>query len=94
MAGKKPTGRIKQLSLKTTPQFHQRLKVLASKDKCLMIEILEQGLKLYESQRKEKNSPKQNIQPKLSPEPIRSKRSRDDIIESPNPSSKKRKLDQ
>jgi len=94
MTGKKPTGRIKQLSLKTTPQFHQRLKILASKDKCLMIEILEQGLKLYESQRKEKNSPKQNIRPKFSLEPIRSKRSRDDIIESPAPSSKKRRLDQ
>nr|CAG8671231.1 4662_t:CDS:2 [Entrophospora candida] len=29
MAGKKVTGRTKQLSLKSTPEFHQRLKVLA-----------------------------------------------------------------
>jgi hypothetical protein len=100
MTGKKPTGRTKQLSLKATPQFHQRLKVLASKDKCLMIEILEQGLKLYEQVRKERKksintkniSSKENIQPKVSPEPIRSKRSRDDMEESSDTSSKKRKI--
>jgi len=50
MTGKKVTGRTKQLSLKSTPEFHQRLKVLASKEKCLMIEILEQAVELYEKE--------------------------------------------
>ncbi|MEG7978842.1 MAG: hypothetical protein NY202_02880 [Mollicutes bacterium UO1] len=54
MAGKKITGRTKQLSLKSTPEFHQRLKVLASKEKCLMIEILEKSLELFEKDRKER----------------------------------------
>ena len=44
MAGKKITGRTKQLSLKSTPEFHQRLKVLAVEEKCLMIEALEKAL--------------------------------------------------
>ena len=62
MTGKKITGRTKQLSLKSTPQFHQRLKVLASKEKCLMIEVLEEALKLYEEVRKERKSMvKENI---------------------------------
>src|SRR5579862_6830427 len=50
MSGKKLTGRTKQLSLKATAEFHQRLKVLASKEKCLMIEILERALELYEKE--------------------------------------------
>jgi len=41
---KKITGRTKQLSLKTTPEFHAKLKELAVKEKCLMIEILEQAV--------------------------------------------------
>jgi hypothetical protein len=44
MTGKKITGRTKQLSLKSTPEFHQKLKELAAKEKCLMIEILEQAV--------------------------------------------------
>lgn len=99
MTGKKATGRTKQLSLKATPEFHQRLKVLAGKEKCLMIEILEEALKLYERERKDKKkvkTDKENIRPKVSPEPIRSKRSRDDdvIEESSNTDSKKRKINQ
>ena len=96
MTGKKATGRTKQLSLKATPKFHQRLKVLAGKEKCLMIEVLEQALELYEKERKLRKKPaKENIQPKVSPEPIRSKRSRDDdITDSPNTTSKKRKIDE
>jgi len=66
MAGKKITGRTKQLSLKSTPEFHQRLKVLASKEKCLMIEILEQAIELYEKDRKErKKTAKENVVPKV-----------------------------
>ena len=95
MTGKKPTGRTKQLSLKATPQFHQRLKVLAGKEKCLMIEILEEALKLYEIERKDKKkvakTDKENIRPKALPEPIRSKRSRDDMEESSDTGSKKKK---
>lgn len=100
MTGKKITGRTKQLSLKSTPQFHQRLKVLAGKEKCLMIEVLEEALKLYEQARKErKKSTKENqenIQPKVSLEPtVRSKRSRDDdVAETHDTGSKKRKIGQ
>ncbi|CAI2164792.1 1556_t:CDS:2 [Funneliformis geosporum] len=38
----------------STLEFHQRLKALASKEKCLMIEILEQAIELYEKDRKER----------------------------------------
>ena len=51
MSGKKITGRTKQLSLKATPEFHQRLKELSTKEKCLMIEVLEQAMELYERKR-------------------------------------------
>jgi len=92
MTGKKATGRTKQLSLKSTPEFHQRLKVLAGKEKCLMIEILEQAMELYEQVRKDrKNSAKENIQPKVSPNPA-SKHSRDSELEESNTNSKKRKI--
>src|SRR4030095_8194457 len=67
MTGKKATGRTKQLSLKSTPEFHQRLKTLASKEKCLMIEVLEESLKLYEKDRKERKSMvKENTMSKVS----------------------------
>jgi hypothetical protein len=94
MTGKKPTGRTKQLSLKTTPKFHQRLKELAVKEKRLMIEVLEQALKLYEQIRKErKKSVKENAAPQISIEPvIRNKRSRDDDVTKSPDSSKKRKI--
>jgi hypothetical protein len=51
MAGKRITGRTKQLSLKSTPEFHVRLKRLATEQNCLMIEILEQAVSLWETQR-------------------------------------------
>jgi hypothetical protein len=99
MAGKKITGRTKQLSLKATPQFHQRLKVLAGKENCLMIEVLEEALKLYEEVRKErKKAVKENTTPKVSPKEVApntaSKHSRDNdgTAEEPNTSSKKRKI--
>jgi hypothetical protein len=50
MAGKRITGRTKQLSLKSTPEFHVRLKRLATEEKCLMIEILEKAVSLWETQ--------------------------------------------
>src|SRR3954451_17890972 len=50
MTGKKITGRTKQLSLKSTPEFHQKLKELATKEKCLMIEVLEQAVTVWEIQ--------------------------------------------
>src|SRR5947207_2091039 len=50
MTGKKITGRTKQLSLKSTAEFHQKLKVLANREKRLMIEILERALELYEKE--------------------------------------------
>ena len=98
MAGKKITGRTKQLSLKSTPEFHQRLKVLASKEKCLMIEILEQAVELYEKDRKErKKVGKENVIPKVSQEEVPQKRvEKRPFMEVPNQetetSSKKRKI--
>ena len=98
MAGKKITGRTKQLSLKATPQFHQRLKVLASKEKCLMIEVLEEALKLYEEVRKERKKAVKETVPQVSQEKVTpnaaSKHSRDHdgTVEEPNTSSKKRKI--
>ena len=102
MTGKKQTGRIKQLSLKTTPEFHQRLKVLAGKEKCLMIEILEEALKLYEQVRKErKKAAKENTAAQVSPQVAQgkvaqnaAKHSRDDDVAESSASSKKRKLDE
>jgi Cdc6-like AAA superfamily ATPase len=95
MAGKKVTGRTKQLSLKSTPEFHQRLKVLASKEKRLMIEILEKAIELYEKDRKE--AVKENAVPKVSPEEVPQRRvEKRPFIEIPNQeteaSSKKRKI--
>ena len=99
MSGKKQTGRTKQLSLKATPQFHQRLKILASKEKCLMIEVLEEALNLYEKERKDrKKAVKENTMAKVSPQVAQgtaSKRSRDEsgTAEETDTSSKKRKID-
>ncbi|CAG8631623.1 13677_t:CDS:1, partial [Funneliformis mosseae] len=44
---KKITGRTKQLSLKSTPEFHQRVKEISVKEKCLMIEILEKAVAVW-----------------------------------------------
>ena len=90
MSGKKATGRTKQLSLKATPQFHQRLKVLAGKEKCLMIEVLEQAMELYERKR----TIKENIQPISRNKITKSnKRPRDnEQEEQPNTNFKKRKI--
>ena|SRR5436190_20491921 len=99
MTGKKITGRTKQLSLKATPEFHQRLKVLAGKEKCLMIEVLEQALELYEKARKDKKKVlkenRENIQPNVTPSKA-SKHSRDTdgVVEEPSTVSKKRKIDE
>ena len=71
MTGKKKTGRIKQLSLKSTLEFHQRLKNLANEEKCLMIEILEQALAVWEIQRQKdlvKKKTKENTVPQVSQE--------------------------
>jgi len=94
MAGKKVTGRTKQLSLKSTPEFHQRLKVLAGKEKCLMIEILEQAVELYEKDRKErKKVNKENTVPKISPSHGKKRQLEDDFPNQETESiSKKRKI--
>jgi hypothetical protein len=93
MSGKKITGRTKQLSLKSTPDFHQRLKELATKGKCLMIEVLEQAMELYERKRTKKQAGKENIQPiKETTLNKSSKRSRNDEQEGQNTNFKKRKF--
>jgi hypothetical protein len=103
MTGKKATGRTKQLSLKATPEFHQRLKVLAGKEKCLMIEILEEALKLYEQVRKErKKAAKENAADKVSPvardtvakDTVKRPRDESGTVEESDTSSKKRKIDE
>lgn len=96
MTGKKATGRTKQLSLKSTPKFHQKLKELAVKEKRLMIEVLEEALELYEKARKLSKKPlkenQENIQPKVMPITPNQKRSRDDDDTEALDPSKKRKL--
>ncbi|CAI2185598.1 10291_t:CDS:2 [Funneliformis geosporum] len=80
MNDKRITGRTKQLSLKTTPEFHKELKMLATQEECLMIEILERAFEDYQK-KLAKKSAKENILPKVSPivTPTKSsKRSRDD----------------
>lgn len=97
MTGKKVTGRTKQLSLKATPEFHQRLKVLASKEKLLMIEILEEALKLYEQVRKDRKKATKETAEKVSPQVTQNtvKRSRDESSTAEaGTASKKRKLDE
>jgi hypothetical protein len=98
MTGKKITGRTKQLSLKAMPEFHQRLKVLAGKEKCLMIEVLEEALELYEKARKDKKKVakenRENIQPNVAPSPAKHSRDVDGTAEEPNTVSKKRKINQ
>ncbi|CAI2189238.1 6118_t:CDS:2, partial [Funneliformis geosporum] len=83
------TGRTKQLSLKTTPEFHKELKMLATQEECLMIEIIERAFADYQK-KLAKKSAKENILPKVSPivTPTKSsKRSRDDdeLEEEKNP---------
>jgi hypothetical protein len=48
------TGRTKSLSLKSTPEFHQELKMLAVEERCLMIEVLEKALESYKKLKKSK----------------------------------------
>jgi len=93
MTGKKITGRTKQLSLKSTPEFHQRLKLLASKEKCLMIEILEEAVAVWEIQRQKDLAKKmaKDTVPQVSPSHGR-KRQMDDDAEELNNSFKKIKI--
>ncbi|CAI2167874.1 1477_t:CDS:2, partial [Funneliformis geosporum] len=80
------TGRTKPLSLKSTPEFHQRLKTLASEEKCLMIEILERALAEKE------NEP--IVDEKIVLTKSSKRQFEDDETEQPSTNSKKRKIDQ
>ena len=101
MAGKKITGRTKQLSLKATPEFHQRLKELAKKEKCLMIEVLEKAVAVWEEQRQKdlaKVEKKDKISSKVLPQATPTKSSKrqfedDDEIKEPSTNAKKRKTE-
>ena len=92
MAGKKITGRTKQLSLKATAEFHQRLKGLASNKNCLMIEILEQALELYEKEAVKKDIEKAASQVLQAKEPQKrvNKRAGQELAKE----AKKRKLEE
>lgn len=48
------TGRTKQLGLRVKPEFLKRLKELAVKEECFLIEILEKALECYDKQRNQK----------------------------------------
>ncbi|MCE8169282.1 MAG: hypothetical protein I3273_04125 [Candidatus Moeniiplasma glomeromycotorum] len=51
---KRITGRTKQLNFKVKEDFYWKLKNLAVKEKCLMVEILEKSLESYEREKKGK----------------------------------------
>lgn len=101
MTAKKRTGRIKSFSLKSTPEFHQNLKIWAAQENCLMIEILEQAVAVWEKQRqKELTKPeakKVNIQSVVlqaaTPSPNKKRQLEDKGAEKQNGGSKKRKTD-
>ena len=74
------SGRTEQLNLKARPDFKRKLKIIAAKEGCLMIEIVEKALKLYEKQHKKPKQPTKKLsnyvkiipakpkpQPKLTP---------------------------
>jgi|SRR4051794_15812442 len=60
------TGRTKPLSLKSKPEFHRELKRLAVEEECLMIEILEKALELYQKQSFSKKTNNTNYQENIS----------------------------
>jgi len=80
MAGKKITGRTKQLSLKATPEFHQKLKELATEKKCLMIEIIEQAVAEWEKQGQKKVAKPVKSRPKLGDDKRANKENTESII--------------
>ena len=71
------SGRTEQLNLKVSPNFRKKLKLLAAKQDCLLIEVLEQALEFYQKNYKSPKKTKKlsnyvkviptKPQPKLSP---------------------------
>jgi len=62
---KRISGRTEQLNLKVSPDFRKKLKLMAAKEDCLLIEVLEKSLELY--QKNYKGSRPKKPQKKLSP---------------------------
>ena len=89
---KKITGRTKQLSLKTTPKFHAKLKELAVKEKCLMIEVLEKAVAVWEEQRK-KNKESTMVWESVAPIPTKKHSRIEDEEEGLITDPKKRRID-
>ena len=54
---KRISGRTEQLNLKVSPNFRKKLKLLAAKKDCLLIEVLEHALEFYQKNHK---SPKKS----------------------------------
>jgi hypothetical protein len=83
MAGKRITGRTKQLSLKSTPEFHVKLKRSATEENCLMIEILEQAVAVWETQRQKgldkEKAKKESAMSKVSPKKVAPKATQTEI---------------
>lgn len=76
---KRVSGRTEQLNLKVSPNFRKKLKLLAAKEDCLLIEVLEQALELYQKKSPKKTKKLSNLvkvipakpQPPLKPYPLR-----------------------
>ena len=49
---KRISGRTEQLNLKTRKDFKRKLRIIAAEEGCLMIEVVEKALELYEKQHK------------------------------------------
>lgn len=49
---KRRTGRTEPFATRVTPEFHQRLKLLAAQDDLKIVELLEKALDAYEAGRK------------------------------------------
>ena len=55
---KRISGRTEQLNLKVSPSFRKKLKLMAAKEDCLLIEVLEKALEFYQKNYKSPKKPK------------------------------------
>src|SRR5262245_43077572 len=55
---KRISGRTEQLNLKVSPTFRKKLKLIAAKEDCLLIEVLEKALEFYQKNYKKSSKTK------------------------------------
>lgn len=53
---KRISGRTEQMNLKVSKEFKKRLKIRAAVERCLMVEVLEKALEIYERQSKNRTA--------------------------------------